>query len=664
MSLASITPEPMSKVQIVVPQSYGSAVINSLYTLNLFHVKHYKSRELAGLDNGAPLSYAEELSKTLITLRAAKNALDIPYRELHVQPQILSNTKFKQTAAQIGVVYHGTIQLQENIKKNAVLIETLKKRLAVLEVLQRLGADVSLLQKMAFFRAALGFVKDPRALKEKLAQTLSSFEFKWVRVRKEQLAVIFFPRTEESKVQPLLAESGFAPLVLDEYKNIRLPALRKTLLSADKEQKKSLDELAELRQKNQQFLLEYELHLEEELKRAEIPLQFATTQHSLIASGYVPTSRVQEMDAELHRITKGHIHIEIEKPHRDEAVPVKLRNARKVKNFEVLTRLYELPTYLEVDPTSLLFITFPIFFGIMLGDVGYGLVTLGLFLWLKNKFPSGKQLFAVLIYASIVSILFGFAFGEYFGFEHVSKETGEGLCSVGICLHQEEIEVHGVKELVASFPRVMSRPESSVHLFGYELLTILFIGIIIGAVHLNFGLLIGFYNIWHAHGLKHAILEKASWFMMEAGLILLVLSLTQIIILHWFVGAVIIAVSFVMIYMGEGVKGLIEVPALFSNMLSYMRLGAVGLASVGLAAVINENLAKPFLERGGIFMAFALIVMIVGHAVNIGLGILGPFLHAVRLHYVEFFSKFFHGGGKEYNPFGYKKSVSGGAQKS
>ena len=71
MSLASITPEPMSKVQIVVPQSYGSAVINSLYTLNLFHVKHYKSRELAGLDNGAPLSYAEELSKTLITLRAA-----------------------------------------------------------------------------------------------------------------------------------------------------------------------------------------------------------------------------------------------------------------------------------------------------------------------------------------------------------------------------------------------------------------------------------------------------------------------------------------------------------------------------------------------------------------------------------------------------------------
>jgi V/A-type H+-transporting ATPase subunit I len=78
-----------------------------------------------------------------------------------------------------------------------------------------------------------------------------------------------------------------------------------------------------------------------------------------------------------------------------------------------------------------------------------------------------------------------------------------------------------------------------------------------------------------------------------------------------------------------------------------------------LAVVVNENLAKPFIEMGGFYIIIAIIVMIIGHTVNIGLGVLGPFLHAIRLHYVEFFSKFFHGGGQEYKPFGVKTAIGG-----
>ncbi len=131
---------------------------------------------------------------------------------------------------------------------------------------------------------------------------------------------------------------------------------------------------------------------------------------------------------------------------------------------------------------------------------------------------------------------------------------------------------------------------------------------------------------------------------MEAGIILALFINVPI-------GIVLSLIGFTLLAVGEGVQGLVEIPALASNMLSYMRLGAVGLASVGLAVVVNENLAMPFIEKGGIFIVIGILVMFIGHTINMMLGVIGPFLHGIRLHYVEFFSKFFQGGGVEYEPF-------------
>ena len=160
-----------------------------------------------------------------------------------------------------------------------------------------------------------------------------------------------------------------------------------------------------------------------------------------------------------------------------------------------------------------------------------------------------------------------------------------------------------------------------------------------------------------AHGFKHAFLEKFSWFVMEAGVVLTVLTLTGMLRLRMWVGPVVFVISMVLLYLGEGAKGIIEIPAIFSNMLSYVRLGAVGLASLGLAVVVNEQLAAPLFELGGFWIVIAIFVMIIGHLINIALGVLGPFLHGIRLHYVEFFSKFFTGGGEEYKPFGLKNTM-------
>ena len=109
-----------------------------------------------------------------------------------------------------------------------------------------------------------------------------------------------------------------------------------------------------------------------------------------------------------------------------------------------------------------------------------------------------------------------------------------------------------------------------------------------------------------------------------------------------------------MLYKGEGIKGLIELPSILTNTLSYLRLMAIGLSSVSIAVVVN-NMAKGFFHEGGFMILSGILILLVGHVLNIVIGLFGSFLHSLRLHYVEFFSKFFEGGAEKYKPFGEKQ---------
>ena len=247
----------------------------------------------------------------------------------------------------------------------------------------------------------------------------------------------------------------------------------------------------------------------------------------------------------------------------------------------------------------------------MLGDVGYGLTSLILFFVLKKMMPKAKGFFNILILASAVSMVFGFVFGEFFGFEFMHP--------------------------------FISREK--------EMFKMLYIVLGIGVVHVNIGLIVGFINVYKNHGLMMAIYEKASWIVLEIGVAMLALSLMKIISISWWIGAIFLAASVLMLFKGEGVKGVMELPSIFTNVLSYARLMAIGLSSVVLAVIINDS-AKEMIHRGGIFVLIGVLVLIIGHIINIMLGLIGSFLHSLRLHYVEFFSKFFSGGGKKYRPFG------------
>jgi V/A-type H+-transporting ATPase subunit I len=108
----------------------------------------------------------------------------------------------------------------------------------------------------------------------------------------------------------------------------------------------------------------------------------------------------------------------------------------------------------------------------------------------------------------------------------------------------------------------------------------------------------------------------------------------------------------------EGILGIAELPSLLSNVLSYSRLLSIGIASAGIALAVNRLSYALFIDKGGVWIIFGVLMLIVGHAVNTALGILDSGLQSLRLHYVEFFTKFYSGGGMKYKPFGYLRKYT------
>jgi len=182
-------------------------------------------------------------------------------------------------------------------------------------------------------------------------------------------------------------------------------------------------------------------------------------------------------------------------------------------------------------------------------------------------------------------------------------------------------------------------------------MTLLLVALGVGVVHISIALITGFIEEARHHGGWKAFCSKASWLilMLGAGLI----GAAEVFRIETtIIGAILMGVAVVLILIGEGARGLVELPAIFSNIASYARLMAVGVASAGLAIVVNELASGLFSSGNPVSMVFGVIVLIIGHIVNLALGILGSFIHGLRLNYVEFFGKFYEGGGKPYRPFG------------
>jgi V/A-type H+-transporting ATPase subunit I len=399
------------------------------------------------------------------------------------------------------------------------------------------------------------------------------------------------------------------------------------------------------------FLLASDEVLTIESQKAELPLRIATSQNAFIIEGWIPSEEYDILVNTVADATSGKAYVtstEIEEEEIEEGhVPVEYDNSKPVAPMQAILDLYSRPKYTEIDPASILFITFPFIYGMILGDIGYALILGGMALAIKSlvKSDAVKPLMNILIYCQIWTLIFGIIYGEFLGFSLASLHV-EGETLPGLIPGWETVTLFsGIAGEHFTFP---------IHR-THMVMTMIGVSIFVGLLHLNLGFILGFINLSH-HSMKHAVLEKGSWMVIELGVLVAALGALGIIPGLTYVGAGILVLGIVMLTMGEGIKGPIELPSLMGNSLSYARIIAVGLSSIYIASTVNDISFKMIWadhSQIGFAAIAAIIVFILGHALNTVLSIIAPGLHSLRLQYVEFFGKFYQGGGKRFNPFGY-----------
>jgi V/A-type H+-transporting ATPase subunit I len=297
-----------------------------------------------------------------------------------------------------------------------------------------------------------------------------------------------------------------------------------------------------------------------------------------------------------------------------------MRNRAQVRPFEFLVRLLDLPRAGTLDPTMLMALFLPLMVGVMVGDIVYGTFLLGLSLYARYRFAARstvvRDLTRVFVAGSLWAIVFGFLFGEALG------DLGHRVGLPALWFYRGGRD--GVQPL-------------------------LLFALAIGAAHVVLGLALG---IW-----RSAVERRGGELLQRSGTVLALggvfglagLAADRLPDGSLIPAAAAIVVGVVLLVAPSGAIGLMMGPlaliGALGNVLSYLRLAAVGLASAYLALVANRlgSLGPIWL---GVFVA-ALF-----HALNVALGAFSPMIQALRLHYVEFFSKFYEGGGKPFRPFG------------
>ena len=443
------------------------------------------------------------------------------------------------------------------------------------------------------------------------------------------------PKEMEDEILQALKDEGFQALEMRSYKgtvteNILKNSQKKLVLQEDVD--KILQEIRELAQ-NKEHIEDYQDILTVELDKKKTRSKLLKTKKTFYMEGWVPEGKVEQVK---QLLDDNECYYEFRDPEEGETVPVLLKNSKFATPIEAVTEMYSLPAYGTIDPTAIYSIWYIIFFGLMFSDAGYGLLMIiacGVALKKYNFEGTMYKFVKGFLYCGISTFFWGAMFGSWFG---------DLISVVSSTFFGKEIAIKPILFDPLSNP-----------------MPLLVASIVLGVAHLFLALGIEGYKLLKQGKLVDFICNIILWYATIIGLIL------------WLAGSSIgpaattvgkymsiIAIVGLALTGGRDRKGFGKIMGGFSNVyditswlsdiMSYARIMALGLATGAIAQVVNTI---GTLAGGGVKGAILfIIVFLLGHTLNFGINVIGAFIHSARLQFVEFFGKFYEDGGDAFAP--------------
>lgn len=661
-----LKPKEMSRVLVLGPRETLDEVVEALYREKSLHILDFIDQDEM-FSIGKPLERASDVSEDLVKLRSISSILEVEEGETE-ELEIDEEMRGKIVSLEINLS-----EADESRKRTQELLSTLNARIDQMKPFAAFPLTLSMYRDYESVTVFVGRVtKDLMDIKDHI-KDYELFE-------KDRFVAVFVPVEKAQETSDYLGGKGFTQVEVPDIEGEPKQLLSKMGAQKKKWDKKLseiTDRLDKLRERYSSFILSAEEILAVEAEKAESPLRFATTNHTFIVDGWVPTNEVNKLEEVLEGIEGifvDSIDVEEEQP------PVLLDNPEvHVSKFEFLIRIFSTPSYEEVDPTLLMSLIFPIFFGLMIGDLGYGIVMMLLAIGLRKKLqsiPELSDLMWILFVSGIFAAIFGvFLYGDVFGIAfhaHISPghtpEIWEGFDQMGIYISYHA-PIHKVSELGAKDLIVLS--------------------ILASGIHLGTGFIFGVLNE-RKHNKKHA-LAKFGWLLVLMGLLVVLLriaaqgeglAIAQFIwyndlanmtaplrdgLLYSFLffetleisiaGIVFVVAGIPFLIIGEGGIAIVEIVGLVANMFSYARIAGVAVAKGATALAFNAVCMPMIFESGGNIglIVGGFVALFFAHATIFFLGAISAGIQAIRLHYVEWFMKFFKGSGIDFRPFGSKR---------
>ena len=658
----------MKKVTLVVHRNYVEEVIKTLHEKGLMQIIDISKEDPKALEDAEKAGMHPEAETCAIYELRLTRLIDILKKitprkkgiKAILNPELPEIKKVEETPLEELYSYaEGYLdKTEKKILEKGEKLQTLKEEkehikqdLEKIKYLTDFDFDLSDIGPSEYLIVKAGMTKDLDFIRKQISKIESStlYSKQFGQKKKAEWSVLIVAHKDyqdeiEKIAKASLSEFSFENLMGKPCEAVK--HLKDQIRDIDKQRKNLISELRIYSKNQLSDLLSLREEIQLEKIRKEITINFAKTNSSYIIKGWILEQDEQKIKNEISKVSNQYVMQNYETPKvNPDNPPTYIKTPRWAEGFKGLVSMFAMPKYNEINPTIIMGIFFVLFFGVMLGDAGYGLVILILSLFGYFKLGKHSDMFRnwsfMGFWMGLVTTIFGFLTNSFFG--------------------------DFIPRFFYGNPDLMFY---QLNLFGVQLplvdpikdpITILIVALIFGLIHLNIGVFLGIIQAIKDKKYKELLTARLCWVPLQLGGGILIGSSildTQFSESISIIGAILVIIGLIQLFVSAGPIGFFDITGYVGDWLSYARLLALGLATVGMALAFNvvAGLMGEMIPYIGIVIM--IILLIFAHLVNLGLQALGAGIHSLRLQYVEFFNRFYEGGGHEFSPFKIKRKYT------